>query len=74
MSSAEQKALKVFGSNVAKLRSATSMTQEQLAERASLDRMTIAFIEGGRRFPRMSTLQAIAKALNVGIQDLFSGV
>lgn len=74
MSTTEQKALRVFGNNIAKLRSAKSMTQEQLAEKSNLDRMTIAFIEGGRRFPRMSTLQAIAGALNVNIKDLFSGL
>ena len=74
MSSTEQKALRTFGNNVAKLRAARSMTQEQLAEKSNLDRMTIAFVEGGRRFPRLGTLQAIASALNVSIRDLFSGL
>jgi transcriptional regulator with XRE-family HTH domain len=74
MPATEQKALKAFGNNVAKIRSNKSMTQEQLAERANLDRMTIAFIEGGRRFPRMSTLQSLANALKVNIQDLFKGI
>jgi len=74
MSNTEDKALKQFGSNIAKLRTAKGLTQEQLAEKANLDRMTIAFIEGGRRFPRMSTLQALAKALNTDINHLFSGL
>lgn len=50
------------------------MTQEQLAEKSNLDRMTIAFVEGGRRFPRLGTLQAIAGALGVSIKDLFEGL
>ncbi len=50
------------------------MTQEQLAEKSNLDRMTIAFVEGGRRFPRLATLQAIAGALGVSIKDLFEGL
>jgi transcriptional regulator with XRE-family HTH domain len=67
----EKAALKKFGSNVAYFRSRKNMTQEQLAEAANLDRMTIAFIEGGRRWPRLSTLQAIASELNIEIQKLF---
>lgn len=74
MPTTEQKALRAFGSNVAKLRSSKSMTQEQLAEKSNLDRMTIAFVEGGRRFPRLATLQAIAGALGVSIKDLFEGL
>jgi transcriptional regulator with XRE-family HTH domain len=74
MATAEQKAQKAFGNNVASIRSTKRMTQEQLADRANLDRMTIAFIEGGRRFPRLGTIQAIADALGVSIQDLFKGL
>jgi transcriptional regulator with XRE-family HTH domain len=70
----EKASLKKFGSNVATLRSKKNMTQEQLAEAASLDRMTIAFIEGGRRWPRLATLQSIAQALKTDIQNLFNGV
>ena len=74
MSSDEHKALKQFGNNVSKLRVSKSYTQEQLAERANLDRMTVAFIEGGRRWPRLSTIQAIAKTLEVEIKDFFNGI
>lgn len=71
MSKDEKQTLKQFGLLVSKLRNKRSLTQEQLAEAANLDRMTIAFIEGGRRWPRLSTLQALAKALNVDLQDFF---
>jgi DNA-binding XRE family transcriptional regulator len=68
------KAQKILGNNVAQVRARRKMTQEQLADKADLDRMTIAFIEIGRRFPRLDTLQSIAKALGVSVQDLFRGL
>ena len=67
----ERKTLKRFGSRVAQLRRAKSLTQEQLASKSGLDRMTIALIENGRRWPRLSTLEALAGALNVKLQDFF---
>jgi transcriptional regulator with XRE-family HTH domain len=71
MSSNNATILKRFGVNLAKLRASKSLTQEQLADKANLDRMTIAFIEGGRRWPRLETLQSITAALGVKLQDLF---
>lgn len=67
----EQPNLKKFGKSVAHIRLAKSFTQEQLASKSGLDRMTIALIENGRRWPRLSTLQTLAKSLNVPIKDFF---
>ncbi|HEV2412265.1 MAG TPA: helix-turn-helix transcriptional regulator [Candidatus Saccharimonadales bacterium] len=72
--SSEKTALHRFGANVARIRTSKSLTQEQLAEKTDLDRMTIAFVENGRRWPRLSTIQAIANALNVNIRDLFANL
>lgn len=75
MSKASEKiALTTLGKNVARLRNRKGYTQEKLAEVSGLDRMTLAFIEGGRRWPRISTLQAISKSLQVPIEELFKGV
>lgn len=68
----EQQSLKIFGNRVAQLRLAKSYTQEQLASRSGLDRMTIALIENGRRWPRLSTLETLAKSLNVKLRDFFT--
>jgi len=70
----EQANLKKFGVSIAAIRSSKSLTQEQLASKSGLDRMTIALIENGRRWPRLSTLQTLAKALNVNIRDFFKDI
>jgi transcriptional regulator with XRE-family HTH domain len=70
----EMVTLKKFGSNIAHIRMTRQMTQEQLAEATNLDRMTIAFIENGRRWPRLSTIQTITNALGIEIQDLFKNL
>jgi transcriptional regulator with XRE-family HTH domain len=67
----ERATLKKFGVRVAQLRTKRSLTQEQLAEATNLDRMTIAFIENGRRWPRLETLLALTSALDVKLSDLF---
>lgn len=63
--------LTTIGKRVAQLRKERSVTQEQLAEKAGLDRMTIAFIENGLRWPRQKTVEKLAKALRVSVDDLF---
>ena len=66
--------LKAFGDNVRRLRMRKKITQERLAEKTGLDRMTIAFVESGRRWPRIDTLNRLAKGLGVSIEDLFKGL
>lgn len=70
----DQQMLVRFGSRAAGIRINKSITQEQLAEKTGLDRMTIAFIESGRRWPRIGTLSRLAKGLGVKIEDLFKGL
>jgi transcriptional regulator with XRE-family HTH domain len=55
------------------LRQAKYMTQDRLAKSAGIQLRTIANIEGGhyKVQPRYSTLQALAKALEVNVDDLF---
>jgi transcriptional regulator with XRE-family HTH domain len=53
------------------LRTAAGLTQQDLAFKAGLSVTAIVHIEGGRiKDPRMSTLRAIAQALNVAIDEL----
>jgi transcriptional regulator with XRE-family HTH domain len=46
-------------------------TQEQLAERASIQRSYIADLERGSRNPSIRTLVKIANALGVSMRSLF---
>lgn len=63
-----------LGHRLAKLRSEKAVTQEQLASNAGLDRMTIALIETGKRWPQAATLDRLTKGLGVNIEDLFKGL
>jgi mRNA interferase RelE/StbE len=46
------------------------MTQAALAERAGVDRVTVAEIETGRKQGSIATLRALAEALGVSLDDL----
>jgi len=63
-----------LGQRVASLRAEKSVTQEQLAEKTGLDRMTIALIETGKRWPQAATLDRLTKGLGVGVGDVFKGL
>lgn len=58
------------GEEVQHYRKKRGLTQEKLAEQSGLEVITIAFIEGGQREPRLKTLKKIADALSVRVKDL----
>lgn len=59
-----------FGKRVAELRKGNSLTQQQLADRTGLSLVSIAYIETGKRWVRLSTLDRIAKALGQDTHEL----
>ncbi|HEY9154184.1 MAG TPA: helix-turn-helix transcriptional regulator [Opitutaceae bacterium] len=54
---------KQLGKNVSKLRNAAQLTQEQLAEAASIDRSYLQRIEAGTTNPTFDVLFRLGKAL-----------
>ncbi|MGQ4615188.1 helix-turn-helix domain-containing protein [Nocardia sp. R7R-8] len=72
MNAKEARALRSFGKNIAALRRASGLTQEQLAERSDLAVATIASIEQGKRWARLTTLQRLANALRVTTAELLN--
>lgn len=63
-----------FGIRLQSLRKQQGLSQEKLAEISGLHRTYISSIERGARNPTLTTLNAIAKSLNVKIEFLVSGV
>ena len=57
--------LQAFGIAVRHLRTATSISQETLAERAGLDRTYVSALERGRKNPTLKTMAKRATALGV---------
>jgi transcriptional regulator with XRE-family HTH domain len=70
----EAKYLTAFGKRFAEIRRGRGLTQEQLAEKANITALSIGYIEQGRRWPRIATLQKLAKCLGVPVADLFKGL
>jgi transcriptional regulator with XRE-family HTH domain len=65
---------KRFAANLALLRKAADLSQEELSFRAAVHRTQISQIEGGHRMPRLDTLIKLAGALGVTLQDLLKGI
>ncbi|MEZ0608130.1 helix-turn-helix domain-containing protein [Fibrella sp. WM1] len=64
--------LKIFATNLLRLRKERGLTQEALAHMAGLDKSHIGYIEQLRHTPTLDTATNIAKALNVPISELFN--
>lgn len=64
---------RAFGERLQSLRSARGMTQEELAAKAKLNRVTIARFEAGQRLPRYQTLVALADGLGLPVERLLTG-
>ena len=52
------------------MRLAKDMTQGDLCRKLEVDRAYMSNIESGKKNPTLSTIERIAKALNVSIEDL----
>jgi XRE family transcriptional regulator, regulator of sulfur utilization len=61
-----------FGSVVRQLREAHSLSQEQLAERADLNRSYIGEIERGSAMPSLATVIKLSSALGVTPSSLLA--
>ena len=70
----EQKLMKAFGKRVAEVRKSRGVTQQQLAEQVSMSVVAIAYIETGKRWARLGTLDKIATSLKVNVSELFKGL
>jgi len=62
----------VVASRVRELRRARGLTQEQLAEAASISRDALSRIERNDRAARLDTVAALAEALGVDAPELFA--
>jgi len=66
--------LQILAQNVRRLRTAKRLSQRALADDAGLSVPAIKSLELAKSEPRMRTMQAIAEALDVKVQELFQPV
>jgi transcriptional regulator with XRE-family HTH domain len=57
--------------NIQRIRKEKTLSQEELAHKAGLNRAYVGYIERGERKPSVDTLDKISKALKIKLQDLF---
>ena len=62
--------LSIFGRNLARLRSARRLTQEQLAEHAEVHPRYVQKLEGGTAHPSLMVLRRIRQSLGCQWNDL----
>ena|SRR5690242_5888285 len=63
-----------LGRNVFKARRRAGYSQEELAELCCLHRTEVGMIEKAKRLPRVDTLIKLANVLDVGLDDLATGI
>lgn len=63
-----------LGADIQKARKARSMSASQLAEKASVNRLTLRELETGTGNPRLSTLLAVCHVLELDLNVLPRGV
>jgi transcriptional regulator with XRE-family HTH domain len=67
-------ALATVAANVRRLRHERALTQDALAERASMDASEVRRIEAARREPGVRVITRLANGLGVHPGELFEGV
>ena len=65
------KIVEILGNNIRNLRKERNWTQEQLAEKAEISVPYMTQIELGKKQASLETVENIAKALSVSIDELF---
>lgn len=63
---------RALGRNLQTCRKRTGMSQEAAGEAVGLDRVSIGYIEQGRRAPKLKTLYALSIAYGVTLPELFT--
>lgn len=63
----------IVGTNLARLRQARGLSQEEVADRADLHRTEISLLELGKRTPRIDTVVRVMGALGIDAAEAFEG-
>jgi transcriptional regulator with XRE-family HTH domain len=64
----------IFGQNLKRIRQDRGYSQEVLADRAGLHRTYVGSVERGERNISLVNIATLARALDVSISELFTGI
>ena len=62
----------IVGKNIQKIRESKGISQQELAAKCNFEKSNMSRLEAGRVNPTLSTLEKIAKALDVSLTELFT--
>jgi transcriptional regulator with XRE-family HTH domain len=62
---------KELGKHIQQMRKSRQLSQEDVAALLGMDRVSIGYIEQGKRAPKLSTLYRLAEAFGVHIGEFF---
>lgn len=62
---------KQLGAHLQRIRKTCGLSQEEVGNLLDMDRVSIGYIEQGKRAPKLKTLYAMARVYQVTMQDLF---
>lgn len=60
------------GKYIQELRELRGMTQQELAAKCNFEKSNMSRLEAGRVNPTLSTLEKVAKALDISLAELFT--
>jgi transcriptional regulator with XRE-family HTH domain len=66
--------LRVLGRNVQRLRNAAKISQDGLAQKASVTKRYVQMIEAGQKCPALHTVKRFAEALGASYDELLKAV
>ena len=66
--------LRAFADKLRLLRKRDGISQEELAYRARLHRVSVGYLEQGRREPNLYTLMILADTFDITVNELLSGI
>lgn len=61
----------LLGKRIKQLRQSMKLTQFALGEKVNIDQRQIAYIEGGKCFPSLKTLNNLSIVFQIELKDLF---
>ena len=62
----------IVGKNIQKIRESKGFSQQELAAKCNFEKSNMSRLEAGRVNPTLSTLEKVAKALDVSLAELFA--
>ncbi len=62
----------IVGKNIQKIRESKGISQQELAAKCNFEKSNMSRLEAGRVNPTLSTLEKVAKALDISLAELFT--